>query len=203
MRNRLVYLLAVTMLLGACRSHKVKDGGEDTFAADSLAGKTENVTWQSGDVATTTARTTMTYNGRRATLDAHVRLKRDDVIQVQFSYSMIITIQVGSMELTRDEFLFIDRINKQYTRAPYMEADEFLKRDINFRNVQAMFWGDADGMLPKELLLALPVSGKTLKAHFVFDEWSREGEWQTRTVFNEGRFAKVTLEELVETLINM
>jgi hypothetical protein len=194
--------MAALLLLSACRSHKGKEGEDVAIPVDSVITVTP-APWQDGDVATTTGRVTMTYNGRRATLNTHVRLKRGDVIQVQFTYSMIITIQVGSMELTRDEFLFLDRVNRQYVRAPYAEVDGFLSREIDFENVQSMFWGDKDGCMPQELHLSLPISGKTLKAHFTFDEWGHDTGWQTRTQFNESRFNKVTLEQLVQTLINM
>ena len=194
--------MAALLLLAGCRSHKVKEVEEVTMPADTVSTVTV-LPWQDGDVATTTGRAVMTYNGRRATLNTQVRMKRGDVVQVQFSFSMIITIQVGSMEMTRDEFLFLDRVNRQYVRAPYAEVDGFLSREINFENVQGLFWGDRDGRLPQELQLSLPISGKTLKAHFTFDEWSHDDGWQTRTQFNESRFAKVTLEQLVQTLINM
>lgn len=199
MRSRILYFLIIIAVLSSCRSQK-----SVVATTQDKAVKTEVLPmWQTGDIATTTGRVTMTYNGRRATLDAHVRLKRDDVVQVQFSYSFIITIQVGTMELTKDEFMFLNRIHKQYTRAPYAEADGFLNRDINFENVQSMFWGDGEGQKPSQLQLALPVSGKLLKANFVFDEWGKDDSWQTRTSFNEQRFDKVSLEQLIQTIINM
>lgn len=194
--------MAALLLLAGCRSHKMKDGEDVAVPVDTMSEVTL-LPWKDGDVATTTGRATMIYNGRRATLNTQVRLKRGDVVQVQFSYSMIITIQVGSMEMTQDEFLFLDRVNRQYVRAPYAEVDGFLSREIYFENVQSMFWGDKEGRMPKELQLSLPISGKTLKAHFTFDEWGHDTGWQTRTQFNESRFNKVTLEQLVQTLINM
>lgn len=202
MQNKLLCFVAALLLLAGCRSHKVKDGGDVAVPVDTVSTVTP-LPWQDGDVATTTGRATMTYNGRRATLNTNVRLKRGDVVQVQFTYSMIITIQVGSMEMTQSEFFFLDRVNRQYVRAPYAEVDGFLSREIDFDNVQAMFWGDREGRMPQELQLSLPISGKMLKAHFTFDEWSHDDGWQTRTQFNESRFAKVTLEQLVQTLINM
>ncbi len=202
MQNKWLCFVAVLLLLTGCRSHKVKDGEDVAVPSDTVSTVTP-LPWQDGDVATTTGRATMTYNGRRATLNTNVRLKRGDVVQVQFTYSMIITIQVGSMEMTQSEFLFLDRVNRQYVRAPYAEVDGFLSREIDFENVQGMFWGDKEGRMPRELQLSLPISGKTLKAHFTFDEWSHDGGWQTRTQFSETRFDKVTLEQLVQTLINM
>lgn len=202
MQNKWLCFVAVLLLLTGCRSHKVKDGEDVAVPSDTVSTVTP-LPWQDGDVATTTGRATMTYNGRRATLNTNVRLKRGDVVQVQFTYSMIITIQVGSMEMTQSEFLFLDRVNRQYVRAPYAEVDGFLSRDIDFENVQGMFWGDKEGRMPRELQLSLPISGKTLKAHFTFDEWSHDDGWQTRTQFSETRFDKVTLEQLVQTLINM
>lgn len=199
MRSKILYLMTALAILSSCRSQKtvVTTTPEEVVKTEVMP------MWKAGDIATTTGRVTMSYNGRRATLDAHVRLKRDDVVQVQFSYSMIITIQVGTMELTKDEFLFLNRIHRQYTRAPYAEVDGFLNKDINFENVQSMFWGDNEGQRPSQLQLALPVSGKMLKANFVFDEWGKDDSWQTRTQFNEQRFDKVSLEQMMQTLINM
>lgn len=194
--------MAALLLLAGCRSHKAKDGEDVAVPVDTVSTVTA-LPWQDGDVATTTGRATMIYNGRRATLNTNVRLKRGDVVQVQFTYSMIITIQVGSMEMTQSDFLFLDRVNRQYVRAPYAEVDGFLSREINFENIQGMFWGDKEGRMPRELQLSLPISGKMLKAHFTFDEWIHDDGWQTRTQFNESRFAQVTLEQLVQTLINM
>ena len=202
MQNKWLYFMAALLLLSGCRSHKAKDGEDVAVPVDTVSAVTA-LPWQDGDVATTTGRATMIYNGRRATLNTNVRLKRGDVVQVQFTYSMIITIQVGCMEMTQSDFLFLDRVNRQYVRAPYAEVDGFLSREINFENVQSMFWGDKEGRMPRELQLSLPISGKTLKAHFTFDEWGHDDGWQTRTPFNDSRFDRVTLEQLVQTLINM
>ena len=146
--------MAALLLLSGCRSHKAKDGEDVAVPVDTVSAVTA-LPWQDGDVATTTGRATMIYNGRRATLNTNVRLKRGDVVQVQFTYSMIITIQVGSMEMTQSDFLFLDRVNRQYVRAPYTEVDGFLSREINFENVQSMFWGDKEGRMPRELQLSL------------------------------------------------
>ena len=57
--------------------------------------------------------------GKRVNVGGTYRLKRNDVIQMNLTYTMIFTISVGTLELTRDYILLLDRINKRYCKVSY------------------------------------------------------------------------------------
>jgi hypothetical protein len=74
------------------------------------------------------------------TLTGNLRIKRDDVIQLQLmAFGMV---EAARIELTRDYLLIMDRINKQYVKATYREIDFLRNQGINYYTLQALFGGE-------------------------------------------------------------
>ena len=74
------------------------------------------------------------------TLTGNMRMKYDDVIQLQLmAFGMV---EAARLEFTPEYVLLIDRINKQYLKATYTEVDFLRNQGINFYTLQALFRGN-------------------------------------------------------------
>lgn len=128
------------------------------------------------------------------------RLKRDEVVQLNLVYTvLVLPVNVGSLELTPDSILLVDRINKRYCRVAYSQVPELKKEGIDFRYLQRVFWGDdekvksnvvsclynnwislSDGKFPQHIDFTLKGSsaGK-YKATFVLSKIQETEKWET------------------------
>ena len=67
-------------------------------------------------------------------------MKRDDVIRLQLMAFGF--VEAGRIELTKDYVLIMDRINKQYLKAAYIQVDFLRNSGLNFNSLQALFWNE-------------------------------------------------------------
>ena len=74
------------------------------------------------------------------TLTGNLRMKRDDVIQLQLMAFGF--VEAGRLEFTKDYVLLIDRINKQFIKADYNKLTFLQQSGINFYSLQALFWNE-------------------------------------------------------------
>jgi hypothetical protein len=51
-------------------------------------------------------------------------------------------VEAARLEFTKDYVLVMDRINKQYLKAPYMQIDFLRNSGLNFYTLQALFWNE-------------------------------------------------------------
>jgi hypothetical protein len=51
-------------------------------------------------------------------------------------------VEAARLEFTKDYVLIMDRINKQYLKAPYKSVDFLRNSGINFYTLQALFWSE-------------------------------------------------------------
>ena len=73
-------------------------------------------------------------------LTGNLRMKRDDVIRLQLMAFGF--VEAARLEFTKDYVLIMDRINKQYLKAPYNYVDFLRNSGINFYTLQALFWNE-------------------------------------------------------------
>ena len=74
------------------------------------------------------------------TLTGNLKMKRDDVIRLQLMAFGF--VEAARLEFTKDYVLIMDRINKQYLKAPYMSVDFLRNSGLNFYSLQALFWNE-------------------------------------------------------------
>jgi len=74
------------------------------------------------------------------TLTGNLKMKRDDVIRLQLMAFGF--VEAGRIELTKEYVLIMDRINKQYLKAPYISVDFLRNSGLNFNTLQALFWNE-------------------------------------------------------------
>ena len=75
---------------------------------------------------------------QKLTLTGNLKMKRDDVIRLQLMAFGF--VEAGRIELTKDYVLIMDRINKQYLKAPWMSVDFLRNSGIDFNTLQSLFW---------------------------------------------------------------
>ena len=73
-------------------------------------------------------------------LTGNLKMKRDDVIRLQLMAFGF--VEAGRIERTKEYVLIMDRINKQYLKAPYISVDFLRNSGLNFNTLQALFWNE-------------------------------------------------------------
>ena len=77
---------------------------------------------------------------QKLTLTGNLKMKRDDVIRLQLMAFGF--VEAGRIEMTKDYVLIMDRINKQYLKAPWMSVDFLRNSGIDFNTLQSLFWNE-------------------------------------------------------------
>ena len=77
---------------------------------------------------------------QKITLTGNLKMKRDDVIRLQLMAFGF--VEAGRIELTNDYVLIMDRINKQYLKASYVQVDFLRNNGLNFKSLQSLFWDE-------------------------------------------------------------
>ena len=139
-----VAALAVPLLLASCHSKKTAvtdtttttpDGIEQTNFMKKVSNNTQEVLF-----VTSKLKFTVEYGTQKLTLTGNLRMHRNDVIQLQLMAFGF--VEAGRIELTKDDVLILDRINKQYLKAPYNSVDFLRNSGINFYTIQALLWNE-------------------------------------------------------------
>ena len=66
-----------------------------------------------------------------------LRIKKGEVIQL--SVAPLLGIEVARVEITPSGVLVIDRVNKQYVKASFVELESWVHADLDFHSLQALF----------------------------------------------------------------
>ena len=135
-------LVAIPLLLASCHPKKQVTKDTKPAPADSmeqvafLQKVSENVS--KSQFVTSKLKFTVEYGPQQVTLTGNLKMKRDDVIRLQLMAFGF--VEAGRLEFTKDYVLIMDRINKQYLKAPWMSIDFLRNSGLNFNTLQALFW---------------------------------------------------------------
>lgn len=80
---------------------------------------------------------TVNVGDQNISLTGNLHMKRNDVIRLQLMAFGF--VEAARLEFTKDYVLIMDRINKQYLKAPYYYIDFLRNSGINFYTLQALF----------------------------------------------------------------
>lgn len=140
-----VAALAMPLFLTSCHTNKqvVKEApvvsSEESMENAAILDKvTGNA--QPAQFVTSKLKFSVEYGSQQMSLTGNLRMKRDDVIQMQLMAFGF--VEAARLEFTKDYMLIIDRINKQYLKAPYNYVDFLRNSGINFYTLQALFWNE-------------------------------------------------------------
>ena len=136
-------VLALPLLLVSCGSHKVNPTSvnmtpEVKEKVDFLSAVKENA--QTAKFMTSKVKFSVEVGAQKLTLTGNLKMKRDDCIRLQLMAFGF--VEAGRIELTPDYVLIMDRINKQYLKAPYVQVDFMRNNGLNFNTMQALFWNE-------------------------------------------------------------
>ena len=136
-------VLALPLLLVSCGSHKVNPTSvnmtpEVKEKVDFLSAVRDNA--QTTKFMTSKVKFSVEVGQQKLTLTGNLKMKRDDVIRLQLMAFGF--VEAGRIEMTKDYVLIMDRINKQYLKAPWMSVDFLRNSGLNFNTIQALFWNE-------------------------------------------------------------
>jgi hypothetical protein len=83
---------------------------------------------------------TVEYGPQQISLTGNLRMHRNNVIRLQLMAFGF--VEAARLEFTPEYVLLLDRINKQYLKAPYNYVDFLRNSGINFNTLQALFWNE-------------------------------------------------------------
>ena len=139
-----IAVLALPLVLASCGSKKkmveeqkpaVAVSSEQTAFLDKVS---NNV--QTTKFITSKVKFSVEVGSQDITLTGNLKMKRDDVIRLQLMAFGF--VEAARLEFTKDYVLIMDRINKQYLKAPYMSIDFLRNSGLNFYTLQALFWNE-------------------------------------------------------------
>lgn len=158
---------------------------------------------------------------KKVNLGGNYRLKRDEVIQINLTYTMLFTINVGTMELTPDYMLVVDRMGKRYCRVRYSDVPTLAQAGINFDYLQRVFWGEetksptydltwsyadwtdlAGGQFPGQIQFSARAKSTTYKATFYLSNLRESADWETHTEISD-RYAAVPFDGILNALMSV
>jgi hypothetical protein len=136
-----IAVLALPLVLVSCKSHKAVDtapmyGQRQTN--DFVSQVRDNQ--QTNKFITSKVKFSVEYGPQKITLTGNLKMRRNDVIRLQLMAFGF--VEAGRLEFTKDYVLIMDRINKQYLKAPYRQVDFLRNSGLNFSALQALFWNE-------------------------------------------------------------
>ncbi len=141
-----IAVLAMPLMLSSCIFHKktVKEEASKPLTVEELQNKNfvervqDNV--QTARFVTSKVKFSVEVGAQKLTLTGNLKMKRDDVIRLQLMAFGF--VEAGRIEMTKDYVLIMDRINKQYLKAPWMQIDFLRNSGLNFSSMQSLFWNE-------------------------------------------------------------
>lgn len=201
---RLAICVAFVLSLASCRSSKKAAEG----AASGVTNPTETVVTNPADKPTKSVaagtnftskvKVTITQNDKNISTTGTLRMRYDDVIQITLVDPFLGITEVGRMELSPDNVLIIDRINKRYVSTTYDEFDVMKKNSIDFQTVQEYFWREAQSA--DELSYSMPAK-TPIKLELKLSDKGDASSWNAHTDVSN-RYSKTDANRLFNSLLN-
>lgn len=198
----------MALIMGACSSARK--------ATEAPLSSSKKSIWNTGESVVSRSNVSLaTSKGKDITVGGTLRMKRDDVIQLNLTY--ILGIQIGTLEMTRDSILVLSRTTRQYALFSYDELSSLMERKITFQDMQAIFWGEAteyevkgidwkyksfheqeDGRrLPEKYDITFSRAGAGITMSVELFNHKYEGNWTPRTQFNRNSYERLTAGQVV------
>lgn len=137
-------LLAVPMLFASCGIFKKHVEEEKpiviTNEQKELLQRVGDQSQHSATFVSSKLKFSVEVGDQQLSLTGNLHMKRNDVIRLQLMAFGF--VEAARIEFTQDYVLFIDRINKQYLKAPYYYIDFLRNSGINFFTLQSLFWNE-------------------------------------------------------------
>ncbi len=136
-----IAMLALPLVLVSCKSHKVAET-IPTYGQPKSGDFVNQVrdNQQTNKFITSKVKFSVEVGPQKITLTGNLKMRRNDVIRLQLMAFGF--VEAGRLEFTKDYVLIMDRINKQFLKAPYRQIDFLRNSGLNFAAIQALFWNE-------------------------------------------------------------
>ncbi len=219
-------LILVTLALTACRSsrHASKDDtttvppstivtqpDNTTSATDKTSnGKNDKTSKKdsqdSDDKLSIAEGTNLTANVKIKVTQANkdmsttgtLRMRYGEVIQITLSDPILGIAELGRMELSPNNILVIDRINKRYVSTDYEEFKALKTNNISFENIQEIFWKEAQSS--DRLSYTIPAS-KPIKLDLQISGRSNSSKWTPHSTVSS-RYTRTDVNKLFSSMMS-
>lgn len=187
--SRGIYLLLILVILAGCKSSK------------HLSKTSEKKVEVSSYLASRLQLTIPSKKGGSMTVGGTMKLKTHE--RVQFSLLMpILRTEVARIEVTPDEILLVDRMNKRFVRATKEELKSVLPKNVDFSRLEKMLTnaslpGGKTELTGKELGFPSLDKAKVQLYDFSDKEFSMNPTELT------AKYRQVPLEVLVKMLVSL
>ena len=138
-----IAIMALPLVLASCSSKKKVVEENKPVVVNTNQGKIlekVNSNVQTTKFITSKIKFSVEVGAQDIALTGNLKMKRDDVIRLQLMAFGF--VEAARLEFTKDYVLIMDRINKQYLKAPYMQIDFLRNSGLNFYTLQALFWNE-------------------------------------------------------------
>ena len=138
-----IAIMALPLMLASCGSKKKVVEEQKTAVVNTeqsvfLDKVTNNA--QTTKFITSKVKFSVEVGNQDIALTGNLKMKRDDVIRLQLMAFGF--VEAARIEFTKEYVLIMDRINKQYLKAPYRQIDFLRNSGLNFYTLQALFWNE-------------------------------------------------------------
>lgn len=144
-------------------------------------------------------RATVTMDGKDISTSGTLRMRQDDVILLSLLDPILGITEVGRVEMSQNDFLVIDRLNKRYVKARYDEVQFLRQNGIGFSEIQEHVWNEVQNK--DELSFTLPAKKNITIDLSIGSRSTTDTSWEGHTTLSS-RYSKVELESLFKAMMN-
>ncbi len=228
----------VAALLAGCRSSRKAERQASALATEAQTGVgsvvTGSTTEQTTPKQSTRAQRNTSVEALSAKMDITLRqgnksincggtyrVKRGEVVQLNLTYTVLImSVNVGTLELTPDDILVIDRVGKRYCRVSFSDTEQLTKYGIDFEYLENLFWGDggdvntntvactydswttlSQGRFPQGITISVKNKKQTVSANIQLSNIKETADWDYPTKVS-GKYTQVTLDQVMKAIVS-
>ncbi|MCD8302349.1 MAG: DUF4292 domain-containing protein [Prevotellaceae bacterium] len=218
----LLAALAAGITLAGCRSSRHATSSDTGGIAGTTTGGGEGTRNTNVQAISAKMKLTLEAGGSSINCGGTYRLLRDDVVQINLTYSVfILSMNVGTLELTRDSVLLLDKVNKRYFKSAYSDVPLLRDSGVDFNYLQRFFWGEeagtnpyvdwscgdwlslSDGQFPQQAVITLKgKDASKYKATFNLSKVQETADWNSRTEIPSD-YEEVTLQVVTKAIMSV
>ena len=146
---------------------------------------------------TSKVKVTNTQEGKDVTTNGTLRMRYGDVIQLTLVDPVLGIAEIGRLELSPDNVLIIDRVNKRYVDTSYEEFTALKSHNIDFKTIQEFFWQEAKS--GDKFAYTIPAK-KDIKLDLRLSNKGSNANWTTHTAVS-GKYTKTDVNKLFGSII--
>ncbi|MCF0197935.1 MAG: DUF4292 domain-containing protein [Bacteroidaceae bacterium] len=215
---RYLPLVALVVLMASCRSKKEMVTDAPTVVTPTPSTRTE----RGVEAIAGKLNLKLSAGNKSVKVGGSYRLKRDKVVQINLVYTVLfLPVNVGTLELTPDYVLVLDRINKRYCRVKYSDVPSLQQEGITFDTLQKAFWGESEertkgafqyrysnwtdlshGRFPQTITVMLKSGRGSYQALFDIQNIRETGDWDEPTEVPAG-YSAVSMESVMSAIMSV